>query len=141
MSFFKKAQANTQKITKQTRNTKTNTTDPRKKQIENTIRSLVKIINDLEQRKKKLPFYKSNEKKQLEKRIAAAKSQKQYWEKKLNETFAPSVISPCTFQIIKFVIAVLFLVLLIKLYSRLSVFSSINEFYTTRQDTKAFNQQ
>ena len=140
MSIFKKVQANTQKIAKQTRNTKTNKTDPRKEQIENTIRSLVKIINDLEQRKKKLPFYESKKKKDLEKRIAAAKSQKQYWEQKLKEKFTSSiVISPCSFQLMEIIIAVLFLVLLIKIYSRLSVFSSINEFYTTRQDTKTFN--
>ena len=140
MSFFKKVRANTQKIAKQTRNTKTNKTGPTKEQIEARIRALVRIINDLEQRKKKLPFYESKKKKDLEKRIAAAKSQKQYWERKLNETFAPSVIiSPCSFQLMEFVIAILFLVLLIKIYSRLSVFSSINEFYTTRQDTKTFN--
>lgn len=100
---------------------------------------LDRMINDLEQQKKKLPFYKSKEKKQLDKRINAAKQQKEEIQRKLNETFEPSAISPCTFQIIKFVIAVLFLVLLIKIYSRLSVFSSINEFYTTRQDAKAFN--
>lgn len=143
MSFFKKvranAQKNAQKVAKQTRTTKTNKTGPTKEQIENIIRSLDKMINDFEQRKKKLPFYESKKKKDLEKRIAIAKSQKQHWEQKLKETFAPSVISPCSFQLMEFVIAVLFLILLIKIYSRLSVFSSINEFYTTRQDTKTFN--
>lgn len=110
-----------------------------KQQYKRQIIALDSYIKDNEQKKKKLPFYKSKEKKKLTMRINAAKQQKKEIQKKLNETFAPSAISPCTFQIIKFVIAVLFLVLLIKLYSRLSVFSSINEFYTTRQNAKAFN--
>ena len=123
MSLFKKIKAKQQK-------------QKQKQQYKQQIFALDRYIKEHEQEKKKLSFFDFKGKKKINAKINAAKQQKEEIQKKLNETFAPSAISPCTFQIIKFVIAVLFLVLLIKLYSRLSVFSSINEFYTTRQDTK-----
>lgn len=102
------------------------------------------FIKNLEQEKKKLSFFDFKGKKKIKAKINAAKQRKKEIEEKLkkleNEKFTSSVIiSPCSFQLIKIIIAVLFLILLIKIYSRLSVFSSINEFYTTRQDTKTFN--
>ena len=101
-------------------------------------------IKNLEQQKKKLSFFDFKNKKKIKAKIKTAKQQKKEIEEKLkkleNEKFTSSVIiSPCSFQLMEIIIAVLFLVLLIKIYSRLSVFSSINEFYTTRQDTKTFN--
>ena len=101
------------------------------------IAAIDEYINNLEQQKKQLSFFDFKKKKQIKAKINAAKQQKQEIEKKLKETFAPSVvISPCSFQLMEFVIAILFLVLLIKIYSHLSVFCSISEIYTTRQDTK-----
>ena len=123
MSFLKKIKAKQQK-------------QRQKQRYKRQIIALDSYIKEHEQKKKKLSFFDFKKKKEINAKINAAKQQKEELQRKLNETFAPSVISPCTFQIIKFVIAVLFLVLLIKLYSRLSVFSSINEFYTTRQDAK-----
>ena len=140
MSLFKKIKANQQK---QIQEIKAKQQKRRKEQQKNQYKMVIakadEYIKNLEQQKKKLSFFDFKKKKELQNKINAVKQQKEEIQRKLNETFAPSVISPCTFQIIKFVIAVLFLVLLIKLYSRLSVFSSINEFYTTRQDTKTFN--
>lgn len=102
------------------------------------------FIKNLEQEKKKLSFFDFKGKKKIKAKINAAKQQKKEIEEKLkkleNEKFtSPVIISPCSFQLMEIVIVVLFLILLIKIYSRLSVFSSINEFYTTRQDTKTFN--
>ena len=107
--------------------------------LKHNISILDKIIEELKQEKKKLSFFNFSKKREINAKINTNETRKKELEKKLNETFAPSVISPCTFQIIKIVIVVLFLVLLIKIYSRLSVFSSINEFYTSKQDTKTFN--
>ena len=98
-------------------------------------------INNLEQQKKQLSFFDFKNKKKIKAKIKTAKQQKKEIEEKLkkleNEKFTSSVIiSPCSFQLMEIVSAVLFLILLIKIYSRLAVFSSISEIYTTRQDTK-----
>lgn len=99
------------------------------------------FIKNLEQQKKKLSFFDFKNKKKIKAKIKTVKQQKKEIEEKLkkleNEKFTSSVIiSPCSFQLIKIIIAVLFLVLLIKIYSHLSDFSSISEIYTTRPETK-----